>query len=91
VADLQARNRALEQTSAVSNGAQAAASVVPTGDAAVVAVRAAEAEVRAGRAEADAASLRGELELLRGAVRGSECSVKGVRTLKLLQLMLLTR
>ncbi len=82
MADLQARNRALEQTSAVSNGAQAAAPLVPTGDAAVVAVRAAEAEVRAGRAEADAASLRGELELLRGAVHASDCNVRGMRTLK---------
>ena len=82
VADLQARNRALEQTSAVSNGAQAAPPLVPTGDAAVVAVRAAEAEVRAGRAEADAASLRGEFELLRGAAHGSKCSLRVVRLLK---------
>lgn len=68
VAELQARNRALELSGAASNGAKAPGGAQPGAysDGGALAVRAAEAEVRAGRAEADAAALREEVDLLQG-------------------------
>ncbi|KAK9825363.1 hypothetical protein WJX81_004059 [Elliptochloris bilobata] len=81
IAELRARNSALEQSSAASNGAEAAVAQPSLyGESGALAVRAAEAEVRAGRAEAEAASLREELDGLQERYRDAATELDAARS-----------